>query len=158
MSRGLNSTFLSKINSGYLKPALFVKAGFSTEMRFWSGVGSCNLASQSYVGAGDLLDITPVVENSDLGTSGLSISLSGCNNTIVNAIGNDVRIGHSHTRVPGYDGKRGYAGACFPKDTAAFSQYAKTFSILDKVIEVNNEYRANYDKDAREIEQKVEYE
>lgn len=86
MSRGLDSTFLSKINSGYLKPALFVKAGFSTEMRFWSGVGSCNLASQAYVGAGDLLDITPVTENSDLGTSGLSISLSGCNNTIVNAI------------------------------------------------------------------------
>ena len=79
-------------------------------------------------------------------------------NTIVNAIGNDVRIGHSHTRVPGYDGKRGYGGACFPKDTAAFSQYAKTFSILDKVIEVNNEYRADYDKDAREIAQKVEYE
>ena len=36
--------------------------------------------------------------------------------------------------------------------------YAKTFSILDKVIEVNNEYRADYDKDAREIAQKVEYE
>ena len=69
-----------------------------------------------------------------------------------------IRIGHSHTRVPGYDGKRGYGGACFPKDTSAFSQYAKTFSILDKVIEVNNEYRADYDKDAREIAQKVEYE
>lgn len=29
----------------------------------------------------------------------------------------DVRIGKSHTKVPGYDGSRGYGGTCFPKDT-----------------------------------------
>ena len=86
------------------------------------------------------------------------IEKSGQNwNTIVNAIGSDERIGHSHTRVPGYDSKRGYGGACFPKDTAAFAQYAKTFSILESVIAINNEYREVYDKDDREIEQKVEY-
>ena len=59
--------------------------------------------------------------------------------------------------MPGYDSKRGYGGACFPKDTAAFAQYAKTFSILENVIAINNEYREVYDKDDREIEQKVEY-
>jgi len=29
----------------------------------------------------------------------------------------DSRIGESHTKVPGHDGKRGYGGTCFPKDT-----------------------------------------
>jgi UDPglucose 6-dehydrogenase len=31
----------------------------------------------------------------------------------------DPRIGISHTFVPGSDGKRGYGGTCFPKDTNA---------------------------------------
>jgi len=31
----------------------------------------------------------------------------------------DERIGLSHTKVPGHDGRRGYGGTCFPKDTTA---------------------------------------
>lgn len=76
---------------------------------------------------------------------------------IINAIGQDSRIGSSHTLVPGFDGKRGYGGACFPKDTSAFANFAKSFSVLEKVIEENNSYRKNYDKDSREMDQNVSY-
>lgn len=31
----------------------------------------------------------------------------------------DTRIGLSHTQVPGHDGRRGFGGTCFPKDTMA---------------------------------------
>lgn len=31
----------------------------------------------------------------------------------------DKRIGNTHTSVPGHDGKRGFGGTCFPKDTMA---------------------------------------
>ena len=31
----------------------------------------------------------------------------------------DKRIGGSHTNVPGHDGRRGFGGTCFPKDTSA---------------------------------------
>jgi UDPglucose 6-dehydrogenase len=31
----------------------------------------------------------------------------------------DSRIGSSHSIVPGHDGKRGFGGTCFPKDTNA---------------------------------------
>lgn len=31
----------------------------------------------------------------------------------------DPRIGSSHSKVPGHDGKRGFGGTCFPKDTSA---------------------------------------
>jgi len=76
---------------------------------------------------------------------------------ISNAIGTDPRIGRSHITVPGFDGKRGYGGACFPKDTAAFANFAKSFSVLEKVIEENNKYRNCYDKDEREKAQNVNY-
>jgi UDPglucose 6-dehydrogenase len=76
---------------------------------------------------------------------------------IINAVGTDPRIGQSHSRVPGFDGKRGFGGACFPKDTSAFSNFAQTFTVLDKVIEENNNYRKDYDKDERELAQNVTY-
>jgi len=42
----------------------------------------------------------------------------------------DDRIGLSHTTVPGHDGKFGYGGTCFPKDTNALRKYFK--EILEK--------------------------
>ena len=36
-----------------------------------------------------------------------------------NLLKSEKRFGESHLRVPGPDGSRGFAGACFPKDTAA---------------------------------------
>ena len=78
---------------------------------------------------------------------------------IINAIGEDPRIGQSHTRVPGHDGRRGFGGACFPKDTSAFLHFSDhSFSILDKVIEENNKYRKDYEKCDREKAQNVSYE
>lgn len=79
---------------------------------------------------------------------------------IVNAIGTDPRVTDSHTRVPGFDGKRGYGGACFPKDTAAFANFASgldPFTVLEHVIDKNNAYRVNYEKDEREKAQNVKY-
>ncbi len=76
---------------------------------------------------------------------------------IINAISNDDRVGTSHTRVPGFDSKRGYGGACFPKDTAAFANFSKTFTVLEKIIEENNVYRNQYEKDERELAQNVNY-
>ena len=79
-------------------------------------------------------------------------------NVIVNAIGSDPRIGHSHTQVPGPDGRKGFGGACFPKDTNAFSTYSRgEFGVLDEVIKLNNTYRKQYELDDREKEQKVNY-
>ena len=53
----------------------------------------------------------------------------------------DSRIGHSHSYVPGPDGKTGFSGTCFPKDTTSL-QYEmektgmETF-VLKSVIERN---------------------
>lgn len=81
-----------------------------------------------------------------------------CNyNTVINAITGDPRVGTSHTSVPGYDSKRGFGGACFPKDTAAFVNFAPDFTVLREIIAVNNAMRSVYEKDEREKEQNVSF-
>lgn len=77
--------------------------------------------------------------------------------TIARAIATDPRIGYSHIMAPGPDGKRGFGGACFPKDTSAFNKFAPEFTVLQEVIERNNEYRKGYEKDSREQEQNIRY-
>ncbi len=47
----------------------------------------------------------------------------------------DGRIGHSHINVPGPDGKFGFGGACFPKDTTAFIDFAKSNNIRLNTLE-----------------------
>ncbi len=53
----------------------------------------------------------------------------------------DNRIGLSHTQVPGPDGKRGFGGTCFPKDTMAllreFEDSGVESFILKSAIERN---------------------
>lgn len=77
--------------------------------------------------------------------------------TIIKAVGADPRIGTSHTKVPGFDGKMGYGGACFPKDVSAMVHYDPALTLLEKVSIINNEYRSQYELDNREKEQNVNY-
>lgn len=93
----------------------------------------------------------------------LTDSLGARYNVVSNAIGSDSRIGHSHTKVPGFDGKKGYGGSCFPKDTNAIWNFGQdewardTLSVLREVIIANNRYRSEYELDDREKEQNVKF-
>ena len=74
----------------------------------------------------------------------------------------DGRIGYSHMSVPGPDGKKGFGGACFTKDTAALINYSNNIdvdmTILKEVVSANNKIRSSYDElDLREKEQNVNY-
>lgn len=82
----------------------------------------------------------------------------GCNfRTISDIIGNDERVGHSHTSVPGFDGKRGFGGSCFPKDTKAITNFSDKLSIIKHVTKVNDIYRSKYALSDREKEQNVTF-
>lgn len=81
-------------------------------------------------------------------------------NTVINAITSDKRIGTSHTSVPGWDGRRGFGGACFTKDVLAFIHYSKdvesNLNVLTEVWNTNIDYRNGYNNLLdREKEQKV---
>lgn len=58
----------------------------------------------------------------------------------------DPRIGNTHLNVPGPDGKFGFGGHCFPKDTAGLLQYARkkdsNLSVLSQAVETNKKLRS----------------
>jgi UDPglucose 6-dehydrogenase len=91
----------------------------------------------------------------------LAESLDARYNVVSRSIGEDDRIGHSHMKVPGLDGKRGFGGSCFPKDTAAIAAFSKLnnvhLSVLEEVIGANSRYRSEYELDDREKEQNIRY-
>ncbi len=62
----------------------------------------------------------------------------------------DRRIGNSHTQVPGNDGKYGFGGACFPKDTEALIKYAElkkvSLNVLSSAVKKNTLLRLTNSK------------
>lgn len=87
-------------------------------------------------------------------------AIGGDYKTVIAAMINDDRIGETHTSVPGPDGREGFGGACFTKDTAAFLRFSESlgydFSVLKEVIKVNQTIRKQYTElDSREKEQNV---
>ena len=82
--------------------------------------------------------------------------------SIVNVISKDKRIGDSHMNVPGHDGRKGFGGACFPKDSLALIKYADSIGLnlksLMSTVKINNKIRSEYqDLDSRESEQNVSF-
>ncbi len=82
--------------------------------------------------------------------------------SIVNVISRDKRIGDSHMDVPGHDGKKGFGGACFPKDSVALIKFATSLGVnlnsLISTVKINNKIRSEYKElDSRETEQNVTF-
>tara|TARA_B110000008_G_C16832882_1_gene509277 strand:- start:14 stop:865 length:852 start_codon:yes stop_codon:yes gene_type:complete len=81
---------------------------------------------------------------------------------LTKAISKDERIGSSHMNVPGHDGRKGFGGACLPKDANAFFHYsknqAKPLNLLKNVININNEIRKLYNTETqRELDQNIKF-
>lgn len=66
-------------------------------------------------------------------------------NDFIEIVSTDSRIGKTHMNVPGKDGKYGFGGMCFPKDTEALIQYSKDvespFTLLEEVVKTNEKIR-----------------
>ena len=80
----------------------------------------------------------------------------------IKIISMDTRIGSSHMEVPGFDGKLGYGGTCFPKDCKALIKYSEQinspFELLKKTNQINNKIRKRYNSlSVREINQNINY-
>jgi len=82
--------------------------------------------------------------------------------SIINIISRDTRIGDSHMNVPGHDGRKGFGGACFPKDSLALIKFGSSMGIdlnsLISTVKINNKIRSQYQElDSRESEQNVSF-
>lgn len=58
----------------------------------------------------------------------------------------DKRIGDSHTKVPGHDGRRGFGGTCFPKDTNNLKCEMARVGMKSYIIESAVERNENVDR------------
>ena len=77
---------------------------------------------------------------------------------IINGICSDGRIGFAHSRVPGYDGKRGFGGACLPKDMNAFTKFDEDLTLIAESVKINNKMREEYELDEREKSNNIIFE
>lgn len=74
----------------------------------------------------------------------------------------DYRVGLSHTKIPGPDGKRGFGGACLPKDLDALIKFAEKetdvdLELLKSVKSVNNKIRSQYETNEREKANNIKF-
>ncbi len=58
----------------------------------------------------------------------------------------DPRIGESHSQVPGHDGRKGFGGTCFPKDTNNLKCEMKKAGMKSYIIENVVERNENVDR------------
>ena len=58
-------------------------------------------------------------------------------NNVINLVKTDERIGKTHMLCPGHDGKRGYGGTCFPKDTNSMYYQMISHNINSHIFEAN---------------------
>ena len=61
-----------------------IKAEFDTStIRVWSGKETLSIGGEDYIGGGDLINVAPVKESNDVRSEGLTITISGMNDTIM---------------------------------------------------------------------------
>lgn len=92
MSRSLSTEMHAVATAELVRPLIFVRCYFDTEnngadsidpLYLWSGIGQVTYDSITYVGAGNLLQITDVQENSELTANGITVVLSGIGEPLI---------------------------------------------------------------------------
>jgi UDPglucose 6-dehydrogenase len=66
----------------------------------------------------------------------------------------DTRIGHSHTSVPGPDGKRGFGGTCFPKDMSALLHQVLDSGMISYILTAARNRNIDIDRKEKDWETK----
>lgn len=90
MTRDLSASVVSEVTAGTLAPIILCRFEFSTPTHYWTGFGDLVFDGNTYLGAGDFLNVTPAEETLGVKAAGASFSLSSINPaTIAAALGED---------------------------------------------------------------------
>lgn len=83
--QGLDSSIVNRLGADQQALFFAVKAEFDTDdIRVWSGVDDLTISSETYTGAGTLLNISNSEDNLEVKSNGIVVGLSGMNDTVVN--------------------------------------------------------------------------
>ena len=84
MSRSLTTAFQNQLSASTLEPFFAIKLNFdSGDLRLWTGYGEITVASETYTGGGQLLNISPVEETVEIAAKGITMSLNGIDASLV---------------------------------------------------------------------------
>lgn len=96
MSRNLTSAMASAI-LGDVAPILLFEGEFASgAVRFWTGSGQIEWNGQTWTGAGQLIGISDIEENTEVVATGITVSLAGVDPALVSAV-----IGEARQNAPG---------------------------------------------------------
>ncbi len=97
MSRDLTSGMLAEITAAQLTLVMFCEAEFATgTLRLWSGIAPIDWDGQTWTGAGNLLSISEIKETGAIEASGITMQLSGMNQSVLSAA-----LGQAQQGLPG---------------------------------------------------------
>jgi hypothetical protein len=87
-SRGITSAMEAMTTEKVVRPLLLVEAYFdsnvpSSYLYLWNGIGNLTHDSKTYIGAGNLLNISTISENVELRANGITVQLSGISDPLL---------------------------------------------------------------------------
>jgi len=83
-TRDITTAVESALDSPVVEPFFAIDMFFDEEvLRLWTGLGEADIEGNTYVGTGNLLDVSSVEETSDLSVRGATIILSGMPSQLV---------------------------------------------------------------------------
>lgn len=78
MTREIPTETLNSLDDSVFKPFFALELLFTTQtVRVWTGLGTISIEGEDWLGAGEVLSISPVEETSELSIKGAIVSLSG---------------------------------------------------------------------------------
>jgi len=84
MSRDLTTAVQNQLAASELEPFFAIKLAFdSGDVRIWTGYTDITVASETYIGGGQLLSISPIEETVEIAARGVNLALNGINSSLV---------------------------------------------------------------------------
>lgn len=87
MARTIGTDFQAQLDSSQLQPFYAVSFGFSpSKLNLWTGYNDIFIDSETYIGSGNLIDISQVEESAEIRATGVKITLSGIPSSLLSEI------------------------------------------------------------------------
>jgi len=88
MARNITNAFKTAITSKVVRPIMAVELDFSDGiLKMWNGYGNLTMtadgSSKTFIGQGDLLNISGVEESSTLSMNGITLTLAGIKSSLI---------------------------------------------------------------------------
>tara|TARA_R110002153_G_scaffold134623_2_gene284038 strand:+ start:231 stop:788 length:558 start_codon:yes stop_codon:yes gene_type:complete len=86
MSRSLTTAFNNQLLSSELSPFLAVSLAFDQGTFYsWTGYGDITFGGNTYIGSGDIINVSPTQETSEIKANGIQVTLSGLPTELISA-------------------------------------------------------------------------